>query len=283
MQELYKETLDGYIEIVLKTGEVLTGKIPFNNTMFKDRIVFLDERKHKEFYEIVQERKSIIYREVKNLTKEIPIDLIETYKHKYNTVKNIKLSNNKPTPHWFKIDIEPTGLNGKLKMKYSLPTNHNKWFDLGVLKINDDGDIILPVKFVFLSYAKEDKEIVKETMDLLHDYGILTWFDEKDLLPGDDWQAEIEKSIDAADYVFIFFSSNSIDRDGYKNKEIRYALEQKMRKGLNSRYIIPILVDDVKPPREFKDIHWLKVSDEGWMDKLLRSIGKYPSDLDTNK
>lgn len=275
MRELQKETIKGgYVEILLKTGDKLIGKIPFDCMDDVYNIVFLPEENFQKFYSKTNGN-SVLFDNIREYVLIIPITLIESYETKLNEIGGINTENNKPLPNWFNIQLQNTGRLGHINVKYSLPDN-DKIFDLGLLKI-EDKIITLPITFVFLSYAKEDKEIVKFTMETLHNYGVVTWFDEKDLLPGDNWQNKIEESIEIADYVFIFFSSNSIDRQGYKNKEIRFALEQKTLKPFNSRYIIPILIDNVKPPRELNDIHWIKIKDENWIPKILTSIGKDPN------
>jgi len=274
MKELLKETLKGYIELNLKTGEKLIGKVPFDS-MADDHIIFLPEENFKKFYSKINGN-SVLFDNIKDSVLIIPLQLIDSYETKLDELSGVNTENNKPLPNWFKIQIQNIEKLGHVKVTYSLPDNDDKIFDLGFIKI-EEGIITIPITFVFLSYAKEDKEIVKFTMETLHNYGVVTWFDEKDLLPGDNWQLKIEESIEKADYVFIFFSSNSLNRQGYKNKEIRFALEQKMLKPFDSRYIIPILIDDVKPPRELNDIHWIKIKEENWISKILTSIGKDPN------
>ena len=272
MDELFKQTLRGYIELKLNSGETLIGRIPFDLPK-KKKILFLPEKNFNAFQER-SKGNTVIYGDIMDLLTIIPITEVKSFIKKENRITGVKSENNKPIPISFIVHIENVGKLGYMHMKYSLPDN-DKIFDLGLIKIEDDGQLIIPITFVFLSYAKEDKEIVKNTMEVLHDYGVLTWFDEKDLLPGDNWENKIEESIEKADYVFIFFSSNSLNRSGYKNKEIHFALNQKLLKPLNSRYIIPILIDDkVTPPREFNDIHWIKTTDENWISKILTAIGK---------
>ncbi|GGD24414.1 toll/interleukin-1 receptor domain-containing protein [Flavobacterium orientale] len=276
MHELLKETLKGYIELKLKTGESLVGKVPFDSPE-TDHFIFLPQQNFKKFYE-KSNGNSVLFDNIREYVMYIPLSLVESYRVKLNVVKGLKTKNNRPLPNWIKFYFKNNGKLGFLNVKYSLPGS-DKIFDLGYLKIEDDELIMLPITFVFLSYAKEDKEIVKQTMEVLHDYGVITWFDEKDLLPGDNWQDKIEQSIEKADYILIFFSSNSITRQGYKNKEIRFALEQKMLKPFDTRYIIPILIDDVTPPRELREIHWIKMNDENWINKVLVSIGKEPINI----
>ena len=48
---------------------------------------------------------------------------------------------------------------------------------------------------VFLCYAKEDKLVVRALRKRLSDAGTEPWLDEVDVLPGQNWKAEIRKAI----------------------------------------------------------------------------------------
>ena len=41
------------------------------------------------------------------------------------------------------------------------------------------------------------------------------WLDEEKLFPGQDWDMEIEKAVEAADAVLVCLSNNSISKEGY--------------------------------------------------------------------
>ena len=45
--------------------------------------------------------------------------------------------------------------------------------------------------------------------------------DEERLPPGRDWDMEIEKAVEAADAVVVCLSNNSVNKEGYIQKEIR--------------------------------------------------------------
>ena len=57
---------------------------------------------------------------------------------------------------------------------------------------------------VFLCHASQDKPIVRELYQrLLAEGWIDPWLDEEKLLPGQDWDAEIEKAVEDADGVIV--------------------------------------------------------------------------------
>jgi hypothetical protein len=51
------------------------------------------------------------------------------------------------------------------------------------------------MSIAFISYAKEDLAEARDVYDYLVRDGYSAWLDEKDLLPGHDWQREIGKAI----------------------------------------------------------------------------------------
>ena len=51
------------------------------------------------------------------------------------------------------------------------------------------------------------------------------WLDEEKLLPGQDWNLEIEKAVETADAVIVSISSKSVSREGCVQRELRHALD----------------------------------------------------------
>ncbi len=187
------------------------------------------------------------------------------------TVHRIQTKGKKEVPEGTKVKlvcVDPQ--NGKLAIHLKLP-GQKDYIELDVITVSD-GIVELPVNLVFLSHAKEDVKAVSHLSEKLLQDGVITWFDEKDLLPGDDWKLEIEKGIESSDYILVFLSSCSVAKEGYFQKELKMVLERRELKPEGARYIIPILIDDCKPPRAFKNIHWLKMKSEGWYEKLLRAL-----------
>lgn len=182
----------------------------------------------------------------------------------------IRTAGNKEVPPGTAIGLRVGRSAGTLNVQLKLP-GQESFINLGDLVIHN-GAIELPVKFVFLSHVKDDRATVKAIGDRLLQDGVLTWFDEKDLLPGDDWKAKIEEGIEKSDFVIVFLSSKSCQKTGYYWKEIRLALERYEKTPEGTRYIIPLLIDQCEPPRVFRDIQWLRMWEDGWYEKLLAAI-----------
>ena len=142
----------------------------------------------------------------------------------------------------------------------------------------ENGAITLPVRLVFLCHAEEDKPFVRNLRQRLLDDGILTWLDEKDLLPGDDpWKQRINEAIETSDFVLVFLSSTSLNKTGQFQRELRYALEQRNLRPEGTRYIIPLVIDQCDPPGSLREIQWLRAQTTDWYERLNRAILEHPT------
>ena len=111
---------------------------------------------------------------------------------------------------------------------------------------------------VFLCHASQDKPIVRELYQrLLSEGWIDPWLDEEKLLPGQDWDLEIEKAVEVADAVVVCLSSNSVDKEGYIQKELRYVINIAFEKPEDVIYLIPLRLDNCQVPRRLKGYHYL--------------------------
>lgn len=78
---------------------------------------------------------------------------------------------------------------------------------------------------VFLCHASQDKPIVRELYQRLSSEAwIDSWLDEERLLPGQNWNLEIEKAVESSDAVLVCISSVSVVKEGYIQKELRQVL-----------------------------------------------------------
>ena len=84
---------------------------------------------------------------------------------------------------------------------------------------------------VFLSYASQDKLAVRELYERLKAEGwIDPWLDEEKLTLGQYWTSVIEDALDVADVVLIFLSKNSVQKEGFIQRELNYAWEISLEK-----------------------------------------------------
>ncbi len=102
---------------------------------------------------------------------------------------------------------------------------------------------------VFLCHSSNDKPAVRELYQKLRaESWIQPWLDEEELYPGQDWNMEIEKAIEATDVIIVCLSKNSITKEGYIQKEIKTALDYSDYKPEGTVFIIPVRLEDCEPP-----------------------------------
>ena len=111
---------------------------------------------------------------------------------------------------------------------------------------------------VFLCHASQDKPIVRDLYQrLLAESWIDPWLDEERLLPGQDWNLEIEKAVGSSDAVIVLASTDSVSKEGYVQKELRQVLRIAEEKLEGAIFILPVRLDNCGIPRQLKDIQFL--------------------------
>lgn len=110
---------------------------------------------------------------------------------------------------------------------------------------------------VFISYAKEDRSRVQRLYDSLATQGFNVWLDEERLVPGDEWEPEIEKAIETADFAIPCLSTSSVSKIGFVQAELRRLLKRQEHHPSGSAFVIPVRLDKCDVPREFKRYQWL--------------------------
>lgn len=126
---------------------------------------------------------------------------------------------------------------------------------------------------VFLCHASNDKPIVKKLYERLINDGIDAWLDKEKLIPGQNWKIEIQKAVKNSDIVIVCLSSQSINKEGFIQKEIKFALDVADEKADGTIFIIPARLEDCDVPERISQFHWVDLfSDDGyeWLLKALR-------------
>lgn len=125
---------------------------------------------------------------------------------------------------------------------------------------------------VFLSYSSMDKPIVQNLVVSLTKLNIDIWFDEQNILPGQDWDFEIKEGVRNSDVVIVCLSQNSIMKAGYIQKEINTALDIADEQPEGSIFIIPLKLEPCKIPRRLGRWQWVNYFEEEGFMKLVLSL-----------
>lgn len=132
-----------------------------------------------------------------------------------------------------------------------------------------------PLK-VFLCHASQDKPAVRELYQRLKKEGwIDPWLDEEKLTLGQHWTSAIEDALDVADIIVIFLSKNSVQKEGFVQRELNYAWEISLEKPRNAIFLIPFRLDNCEVPRILRTRQWgdyFGETKESTYQILLRSL-----------
>ncbi|MCC6271112.1 MAG: toll/interleukin-1 receptor domain-containing protein [Microbacteriaceae bacterium] len=126
---------------------------------------------------------------------------------------------------------------------------------------------------VFLCHSSSDKPTVRRLYKYLSDSGFDPWLDEEKLLPGYDWQMEIPKAVRAADAVVICLSKNSINKAGYIQREISFALDVAEEQPEGQIYLIPARLEECDVPFRLRRWQWVDLFANDGGRKLLAALG----------
>lgn len=128
-----------------------------------------------------------------------------------------------------------------------------------------------PLK-VFLCHASGDKPAVRALYQRLLRDGVDAWLDKEKLLPGQDWQLEIPKAVRESDVVIICLSSKSITKEGYVQKEIKFALDFATEKPEGTIFLIPARLEECGVPVQLGLWQWVDLFETDGYERLMRSL-----------
>jgi hypothetical protein len=159
----------------------------------------------------------------------------------------------------------PEGRNSAYRIQVALgPTGYH-------LSFAPNPAAQLPLK-VFLCHSSRDKKAVRRLHARLTKDGFLPWLDQQDLLPGQNWEAEIKKAVRKSDVVLACLSPSSITKQGFVQKEIKMALDVADEKPESMIYIIPALLKACAVPERLRQWQWIDLYKPRGYSKLLASL-----------
>lgn len=110
---------------------------------------------------------------------------------------------------------------------------------------------------VFLFYASQDRPAVEELYNAFKSQDwIDPWLDRTRILPGQDWRTVIEKAVEEADVVIACLSTQSVNKEGFVQHELRYATTIADEKPEETIFLIPVRLDSCQIPRWLRHLQW---------------------------
>ena len=120
---------------------------------------------------------------------------------------------------------------------------------------------------VFLSYAREDVEVVRLLTTALAERGKSAWVDWQDIPPTAEWLAEIYTGVEAADAFVAVMSPDSLSSD-ICALELAHAVEHNKR-------IVPLLRHEAGPipvPPDLEAPNWIFIRAEDDFDSAVETL-----------
>ena len=102
---------------------------------------------------------------------------------------------------------------------------------------------------VFISYVRENKEVVDRLYQELKSRGIQVWLDRDKIDPGVRWQRAIRQAIRSGVFFIACFSKEFHERNKtYMNEELTLAIEELRQLPIDKVWFVPIKLNECEIP-----------------------------------
>ena len=128
---------------------------------------------------------------------------------------------------------------------------------------------------VFISHSDSDSLLAARVSRALQKTGLKVWNQGFDLLPGDNWAAEVGRALEMSEAMVVLLTPNSV-RSSHVRREIEYALGSKNY----SNRLIPVVVGGreqvpmgkVRNSWIVRQLPWIELADTGSGDPEIAPI-----------
>jgi tetratricopeptide (TPR) repeat protein len=135
-----------------------------------------------------------------------------------------------------------------------------------------------PREAVFVSYAREDAAVAEAIAEKLRAQGIEVWFDRKELVGGDAWDAKIRRQIRECALFLALVSGNTNARlEGYFRREWKLAVDRTQDMAEERAFLLPIAIDEqpleaMRVPEKFYEVQWYTLPGGMPDDELVERV-----------
>jgi hypothetical protein len=135
---------------------------------------------------------------------------------------------------------------------------------------------------VFISYVRENSDVVDRLANELRNRGVTVWLDRNDIEPGACWKDAVKSAIESGSFFIACFSKEYNERyRSYMGEELTIAIDELRRRPSDKAWFIPVLINDTYTPKrrisgveDLSDINAIKLHenwDEG-INKIIRVL-----------
>ncbi len=168
------------------------------------------------------------------------------------------------------LDMEPAAFAAELRARWEQQTADRPRAPIGLagasagVGVGNPSDADAPT--IFISYMREDADAARRLCDAIASKGGDVWFDERRILPGDEWEPEVLSCIRQTVRLFVpvISASTEAEDEGYVFREWRAAVERS-KSIMGRRFIVPVVIDSdytgdarryQQIPDEFRPLHF---------------------------
>lgn len=131
------------------------------------------------------------------------------------------------------------------------------------------------MRSIFVSYAREDQAAVLHMCEQLKERGFTPWIDVDNLLPGQDWEYEIDKAIRTSSIFIACLSTRATSKRGYVHSELRKALKIVETIPEGQVFLIPLRLEPCDVPTKLAHLHWVDYFTQDGPAKLINAVIQY--------
>lgn len=125
---------------------------------------------------------------------------------------------------------------------------------------------------VFISYAREDESSARRIRKFLIRNGVTAWLDKENLIPGQEWEAAVQRALRDSHLILVCLSNKSITKRGYVQKEIRSILDLADEEPHGSIFAVPLRLEECAVPEPLTKWQWLDFFESDSKAKLLNTM-----------
>jgi hypothetical protein len=132
---------------------------------------------------------------------------------------------------------------------------------------------------VFISYVRDNQEIIDKLYSDLCGHGIKVWLDRNNIEPGTFWKDSIRRAISSGAFFIACFSVEYGSRDyTYMNEELTLAIEELRKRSIDRAWFIPVLLSGIVPDRSIgagetlTSLQRLDLNEKNWEESVQRLL-----------
>ena len=123
---------------------------------------------------------------------------------------------------------------------------------------------------VFVSYSRDDRQVVRELVRLIELQGHTVWWD-RDVPVGSAYEERIERELNECEVVVVVWTRNSVGSPWVRSEA---------QEGISRNILVPVSLDVARPPMAFRSLEtaqligWPEIENHVEQQKLALGIAR---------